>query len=333
MDDKPKSTADTGEPIDGSPESPTDTIVPARITSASSAPPEARADRPGGELPDEVPLLPLRDSVAFPGTIMPLSIGRDRSKRLVESAVRGDKVIGVIAQRHKETEEPGLDDIYRIGTACMILKLLTLPDGTQSILVHGLNRIGVEALTATDPFLVARINEHEDVTETNPEIEALVHTARQSAYRLFQLSPSVPEEARIVLDKIDTPGGVADFLAANLSLELVRRQELLETFDVRDRLRMVNRSLAEQLEVLELSNKIQARVREQIDESQKEYFLQEQLKAIQKELGEVDARRCPSRPARKSIASSRAWSAFRRRHPSIPSPSTTSPGCATCRGR
>jgi len=241
-------------------------------------------------IPSLLPVLPIRDAVAFPGTIMPLNVGREKSKRLVEQAVTSDKLIGIVAQRDKETEAPGLDDIFRVGTVCAILKLLTLPDGTLNIIVHGLTRFGIIEMVSDDPFLFAQIETRDDSTETDPELDALVHTAKQSAYRVFDLSPNMPEEARIVLDNIDTPGGVADFLAANLSVGLTNRQELLETFDMAERLRKINTVLTEQVELLELSHKIQTRVREQIDESQREYYLQEQLKAIQKELGQADGR-------------------------------------------
>ena len=256
-------------------------------------------DRP---IPGELPILPLRDSVAFPGTIMPLNIGREKSKRLVEHAMKGDKLVGLVAQRNAEVEDPRLDDIYRVGTVCSILKLLTMPDGSMNILVHGMPRFGIEKIISEEPFLVGRIQTREDPTETNAEIEALVHNARQSAYRVFELLPNIPEEARVVLDNIDTPGGVADFLSANLSIDLANRQELLETFDVTDRLQKINTSLGEQVHVLELSNKIQSRVREQIDETQREYFLQEQLKAIQQELGEIDSRTVELDRLRKRIA-------------------------------
>lgn len=244
----------------------------------------------GFHIPEVIPLLPIRDSVSFPGTIMPLSIGRAKSKKVIEHAVNGSKVVGVVTQRRKETEDPELDNLYRIGTVCVILKLLTSPDGTLNVIVHGLERFGIEEVTKQEPFLMARVHTHRDPVDTNPQIDALVHNVRRSAHRVFELSQNVPEEARIVLDNIATPGGVADFLAANLSIGTVNRQELLETFDVAARLRKISAALAEQLEVLELSNKIQTQVREQIDKSQRQYFLQEQLKAIQKELGQSDGR-------------------------------------------
>ena len=299
-------------------------------------------------IPGVLPILPIRDSVAYPGTIMPLSIGRDKSKRLIEQAGAGDKMIGVIAQRRKETEDPGIEDLYRVGTACAILKVLNLPDGTLSIIVHGLTRFGLVEMVQTEPFLLAQVQTHDDPIGKSPELDALVHTARQAAYRIFELSPNVPDEARIILDNIDSPGGVADFLAANLSVGLINRQELLETFDVGDRLRKINTALAEQVQLLELSNKIQTQVRQQIDKSQREYYLQEQLKAIQKELGEGDGRSAELDRLRERIQAAKMPDAAPRGSgtrtqphgshppgvpPSTPSPSTTLPGCATCLGR
>ncbi|GMU20306.1 MAG: Lon protease [Phycisphaerae bacterium] len=244
----------------------------------------------GRQIPDDLPVLPARESVVFPGTIMPLSIGRPKSKALVEHAVRGNKLMGVVAQREKDLEDPAIEGIHKVGTVCMILKMLTLPDGTLNLIVHGITRFQIEAVVQGEPFLIARIRTREDAAGSSPEIEALVHNARQVAYRAFELSPNVPEEARVVLDNIETPGGVADFLAANVATGTDNRQQLLESFDVTDRLRRVNAILAQQVEVLELSHKIQSQVREQIDKTQREYFLQEQLKAIQRELGETDSR-------------------------------------------
>jgi len=290
-DDHDSQTPAEAPPVEGDQASPGDSAEPSGDAENQSHSPGAGSKTGQHErIPNLLPILPIRDAVAFPGTIMPLNVGREKSRRLVEQAVTSDKMIGVVAQRDKETEDPGLNEIFRVGTVCAILKLLTLPDGTLNIIVHGLTRFGIVELVSNDPFLFARIQTRDDSTETNAELDALVHTARQSAYRVFELSPNVPEEARIVLDNIDAPGGVADFLAANLSVGLVNRQELLETFDVAERLRKINTVLVEQVELLEMSHKIQTRVREQIDESQREYYLQEQLKAIQKELGEADGR-------------------------------------------
>jgi ATP-dependent Lon protease len=247
------------------------------------------ADEPT-KIPDKLPVLPVRDNVSFPGTVMPINVGRQKSKRVLDLALASDRMIGVFAQRSSETEDPTLDDLYRIGTACRILKMFKLPDGTETIIVHGVARVGIEAITQETPYVEARVNHHVDKEEASTEIDALVHNVRHSAERIMELSPHVPEEARIVLENITSPGGMADFLAANLSLSLVHKQELLETFGVSERLRKVYLTLSGQLEVLELSNKLKEQVGAQMDKSQREYYLREQLKAIQSELGQSDAR-------------------------------------------
>ncbi len=288
-------------------------IVPARECSSDEAPPEP-PDEPsevGGEeapgepvtlaatlgggprrveVPELLPLLPVRDTVAFPGTIIPLTLGREKSKRVVDAVITGSKIIGIVAQRRAEVEDPQLNDLHRVGTAAAILKLLKMPDGTHSIIVHGLVRFGIEELVGTEPYLVARAHTREDTVEESTELEALVQTARQQAQRVIELSPGVPEQALEVLNSIDKPGALCDFLAANLNLNLTQRQEILETFDVVDRLRKIAAHLAKQIDVLELSAKIQSDVKGQVEKQQREYFLHEQLRAIQRELGQADAR-------------------------------------------
>jgi len=249
---------------------------------------EARAGPPA--LPPELPVLPVRDVVLFPGTVVPLTVGREKSKRLIDAVLAGDKLIAVCTQRRGDVEDPKLDDIYRVGTAAKVLKLLRMPDGTHSLLVHGLVRIGIEDLVATEPYWRARVHPHDEPTPDSLELRALAHSARRTAEQVIELSPNVPDEAKVILSNIEEPGQLADYLAANLSLGLAQKQELLETFDVADRLRKVNATLNNQLEVLQLSQKIQSDVREQIDKTQREYFLQQQLAAIRKELGEDDPR-------------------------------------------
>lgn len=237
-------------------------------------------------IPAVLPILPLRDAVAFPGTIMPLAVSREKSKRLLDMALAGDRLICAVAQRVPEKDDPDLDDLHRIGTACMILKMYKLPDGTETIVVHGIVRVGIEDLTSAEPYLEAKVHPRHDSEELSTELEALMHNARHAAHRILELSPNVPDEARIVLDNIRTPGGLADFLGANLSLSLVHKQEVLETLDVPARLRKVHAAMEGQLDVLELSKKIQSQVRSQLDKAQREHYLREQLKAIQHELGQ-----------------------------------------------
>ncbi|MCK6455169.1 MAG: endopeptidase La [Phycisphaerae bacterium] len=256
-------------------------------------------------VPELLPVLPIRDTVAFPGTIIPLTIGREKSKRLVDAVITGNKILGIVAQRRAEVEDPGLDDLYRVGTAAAILKLLRMPDGTQSIIVHGLVRFGIEDLTQTEPYLIARAHTREDTAVSSPELDALVQTTRRQAARVIELTPGISDQALDVLSSIEKPGALGDFLAANLQLDLVLRQELLETFDVSDRLRKIAAHLARQIEVLELSTKIQTQVKNQVEKQQREYYLQEQLRAIQRELGETDPRDAEIKELRERIAAAK----------------------------
>ena len=244
----------------------------------------------GIEIPEELAILPIRDTVAFPGTILPLTIGRKKSQRLLDDVLTGSKVIGLVAQRHADTEDPTLDDLYRVGTVCFVLKLLKQPDGNQSLIVHGVARFGIESIVQTEPYPIAIAHPHFNEIEPSKELDALVHTVRSTAERVIELTPNMPEAASAALSNIEEPGTLADFLAANLSLGLVQKQELLETFDVPGRLKKILVALNSQVEILELSHKLQTEANQQIDASQREYYLHEQLKAIQKELGQADGR-------------------------------------------
>ena len=241
------------------------------------------------DIPRELPVLPVRNVVVFPGTVVPLSIGREKKKRLIDDVLDKDKLLAIFAQRQPDIDDPGIEDIYRVGTVAQVLKLLRMPDGTTSLLVHGVRRAGLEKFVATEPYWRAVVHPHEDEVKPALELEAMAYNAREAAKQVIELSPNVPDEALQILESIKESGPLADFLAANLSLGVVQKQELLETFDVADRLRKVNATLQNQLEVLRLAQKIQTDVRQEIDKSQREYYLQEQLKAIKKELGEGDS--------------------------------------------
>src|SRR5436305_3347761 len=199
-----------------------------------------------------------------------------------------DKLIGVSTRRNEDVGDPQFDDLHHVGVACMILKLFKLPDGNQSIIVHGLARFRLLELTQIDPFATGRIEVLEDTVGTGPNLDALVNSVRQQANRVIELSPNTPDEAAQVLNSITNPSALADFLAANLQAETAEKQSMLEELDVEKRLRMIASRLATQLDVLELQSKIQSQVKENIDKSQRRYYLQEQLKAIRKELGEAE---------------------------------------------
>ncbi|MCZ6697995.1 MAG: LON peptidase substrate-binding domain-containing protein, partial [Planctomycetota bacterium] len=262
---------------------------------------EPNLGKGGLSIPELLPILPVRDTVAFPGTIIPLNVGREKSKRLIDDVLAGPKILGVVAQRSSDVEDPTLDDLYRIGTVVAVLKSLKMSEGNQSVIVHGLVRFGLEDITQSQPYLVARAHTRADTYVESTELEAMVETSRRQAARVIEMTPGVPDEAQTILANIEKPGSLADFLAANLSLDLVQKQELLETFDVLERLRKVNMALAKQISVLELSSKIQKEVKGQIDKSQREYYLQEQMRAIQKELGETDSREIELEELREAV--------------------------------
>src|SRR3954453_22026041 len=241
-------------------------------------------------IPHALPILPIRNIVVFPGTVMPLNVGRPKSKALLDEVMPGDKLIGVCTQKNPDVEDPQYADLHTVGVVCTILKLFKLPDGNQSIIVHGLSRFRVLSLEETKPFAVGRIEVLEDsAEEAGPGLDALVASVRQSANRVIELSPNTPDEAAQVLNSIQDPSALADFLAANLQADTAEKQLMLEELNVEKRLRMIAARLATQLDVLELQSKIQSQVKENIDKSQRRYYLQEQMKAIRKELGEGDA--------------------------------------------
>ena len=253
-------------------------------------------------LPETIGILPIRNTVAYPGTVTPLAVGRERSKALLAKAEPNETVIGLLTQRHPDVDRPGFDDLYSIGTAASILKIIKMPQGSINIVVHGIARFKVVKRMATEPYLKARIRMLHSRVRMTKQLQALMVSVRQTANRVVALSPNVPEEASVLLENIEDPSGLADFLAANLSMEISDKQALLEELNPAKRLEKLSVVLAHQIEVLELSHKIQGRVRESIDKTQREYFLQEQLKAIQTELGQQDARTEELKELRRNIA-------------------------------
>lgn len=239
-------------------------------------------------LPSEIGILPIRSAVAYPGTVMPLAIGRERSKRLIADITPQETLFGLIAQKNPETDNPGADDLYAVGTAASVLKVIKMPQGSINIIVHGIARFRVKKYVATEPYLKARVELLDTQTRHSKKLQALVMSVLNTANRVISLSPNVPEEASMLLENIQDPSALADFLAATLNIPINEKQQLLEELDAHKRLALISVALANQLEVLELSHKIQGQVRDSIDKSQREYFLQEELKAIQAELGQDD---------------------------------------------
>jgi ATP-dependent Lon protease len=237
-------------------------------------------------IPDNLPILPIRGQVIFPGTVMPLTIGRNSSRQLLDENLPKSKIIGVLTQREEKDEDPKPDALYKVGTAVMVLKLIRQTDDTVSLIIHGLRRIEVQEFTQETPYLRARVKTLSDVSATGKNFQAAVNQLRESARQLIEMAPNAPEQAQTVLMNIDEPGNLADFLAANLNLDIQAKQDLLEETDIAKRLRLVHHHVSTQLEIVKLQQKIQQDVQSSIGDTQRQYYLREQLKAIQKELGE-----------------------------------------------
>lgn len=238
--------------------------------------------------PIEIPILPLRGLVAFPQTALPLTIGQPRSIRLVDMASAEDKLIGLIASKDPDLETPEPDDLHRIGTTAKIQRLFRAPDGTIRLLVQGLDRFIVEEFTGTEPYLKAKISYYPETIDTNMEIEALARNSREQFSRISEMMPSMPRELTSSISNLEDPLQTAYLISNFQHMELQDAQAILELDSIQDKLSKLTNILAREIEVLELGQKIQNEARSEIDKVQREYFLREQMKAIQRELGESE---------------------------------------------
>jgi ATP-dependent Lon protease len=241
-------------------------------------------------LPDTLPILPVRDTVLFPGAVLPLTVGRESSLALVNSLTGEEKLLGVVAQLDPRVEDPAAADLHKVGTLAKVHKTVKMPNGNVVVFMEGLQRIRIEELLGLRPFLRANIVAEPDVIgENDNELEALERNAQDLFRDVVSHSPQLSDDLQNVAMNIDDPSRLSDFIAGTLpSLSTLLRQELLETANVRKRLEILIRELSKELEVLELRSKINEQVQEQVSQNQREYLLREQMKAIQKELGEVD---------------------------------------------
>jgi ATP-dependent Lon protease len=249
------------------------------------------ADLSGEELdlPATLPVLPLKDTVVFPQSTTPLAIGQERSIKLIDDVVAGERVVALVTARDASIDAPGWDDLYSVGTVALIHKMIKVPDGTLRILVQGLQRIHLEEQISDDPYLVGRFEVLPDTDEDTPEVEALTRNVQGLFGRIIELSPYLPEELQLAAANVEDPSTLAHLVASTLrSIKTEERQDLLEMVNVEQRLRRITAILTRELEVFELSSKIQSQVQSEMDKGQREYFLRQQLKAIQQELGEGD---------------------------------------------
>jgi ATP-dependent Lon protease len=268
------------------------------IPSANGEPSEATVRT---SLPEALPILPLRDSVPFPETLTPLAIGQDRSVKLVNDVLAGNRMLAMAASKDPESENPAPGDLYRVGVAGVVARMLKVPDGTLRILVHGAQRVRIVDFVATDPYLIARIEEAPDELVPSPELEALNRNVQATFSRIIQEVPYLPEELQIAVANLDDPSELAHMIAAALRIKTEEKQRLLEEVNVTQRLRLLSEILARELELVEIGTKIQTQVQSEMEKGQREYFLRQQLKAIQEELGEVDETQAEAQELRQEL--------------------------------
>jgi ATP-dependent Lon protease len=240
------------------------------------------------QIPPVLPVLPLKETVVFPQSMAPLAIGQERSIQLVDEVVSGDRMLALVTVRNEEAETPGWDDLYDIGTAATVQRLIRIPDGTLRILVQGLRRVRLDRRVGDEPFLVGQFTEVPEVVEETKELEALTRNVQTLFGRIIAAVPYLPEELEIAAANVDDPTALSHLVASTMRLKPAEKQQLLETADVEERLRAISAILNRELEVIELGSKIQSQVQSEMEKGQREYFLRQQLKAIQEELGEGD---------------------------------------------
>ncbi|MEO8092398.1 MAG: endopeptidase La [bacterium] len=262
---------------------------------------QAIRDRSGQKLPGALPVLPLKEMVSFPDTLTPLAVGQPRSIRLIDDVLGGERMIAMVASRDPEIEEPGPDEIYGVGVAGVVARMLKIPDGTVRILVQGIERIKIGDFVAEEPYLIARISSLPDEVEPSPELEALTRNVQTTFSEIIELIPYLPEELQLAVTNIDDPSALSHMIAGALRISTSEKQELLEEVSVDRRLRRLSEILARELEVIQLGSKIQSQVESEIDKGQREYYLREQLKAIQQELGEGDEQQAEVNELRERI--------------------------------
>ncbi|HKH13755.1 MAG TPA: endopeptidase La, partial [Solirubrobacterales bacterium] len=258
-------------------------------------------ERQGQPVPAALPVLPLQEMVPFPDTLTPLAVGRPRSMRLVNEVLSGERMLALVASKNPETEEPGPEELYDVGVAGIVARMLKVPDGSIRILVQGTERVRLTDFVAEEPYLIARVEALPDVVEPSAELDALTHNVQRTFTEIIEQIPYLPEELQLAVANVDDPSALAHLIAGALRISTEEKQQLLEQVDVAKRLRRLSEILARELEVVQLGTKIQSQVESEIDKGQREFYLREQLKAIQQELGEGDEQQAEINELRERI--------------------------------
>ncbi len=238
------------------------------------------------DTPDELPILPLRNTVLFPGVVIPITVGRDKSIKLIKEAYKGDKVLGVVSQKNDKIEDPKEEDLNKIGTIAHILKMLRMPDGNTTVIIQGKKRFKIKEITQKEPYLKAKIEAFDQLDKpSGKNFNALVSSIKDLASQIIEQSPSIPTEATFAIKNIESPTFLINFIASNMKAGVNVKQSLLEMPELIDRANLLLEHLTKELQLLELKNDIQSKVRTDLDQQQREYFLNQQIKQIQEELG------------------------------------------------
>lgn len=238
------------------------------------------------EIPEELPILPLRNTVLYPGVVIPITVGRDKSIKLIKDSYKRNRLIGVVAQKEMNVEDPDFEDLYDIGTAAVIIKVLQMPDGNTTVILQGKQRFKMENLLRSEPYIIAQTTFiKEKKVKAGKEFNALISSVKELALQIIQLSPHIPSEAGLAIRNIESPNFLVNFISSNLNADLSLKQEILELTDLKKRASKVLEQLTKELQILELKAQIQNKVRGDLDKQQRDYFLNQQLKTIQEELG------------------------------------------------
>jgi ATP-dependent Lon protease len=240
------------------------------------------------KFPTELPILPLRNNVLFPGVVIPITVGRDKSIKLIQEANKGNKIIGVVSQKNQEEESPEFDDLHKIGTVAQIVRLLKMPDGSSTVIIQGKRRLEMIQPLQTEPYMTAsvRIIKEKRIDTKDKELEIMFKSIKDLALQIIRDSPNIPSEAQFAIGNIDSPTFLVNFISSNMNADVSKKQEMLEEMDMKKRVMMVLEHLTIEAQMLEMRNEIQNKVKKDLDRQQREYFLHQQMRTIQDELGD-----------------------------------------------
>ncbi|MEJ6589851.1 MAG: endopeptidase La [Crocinitomicaceae bacterium] len=240
------------------------------------------------EFPEDLPILPLRNNVLFPGVVIPITVGRDKSIKLIQEANKGNKIIGVVSQKIQEEESPEFKDLHTVGTVAQIVRLLKMPDGSSTVIIQGKRRFKMLEMTQTDPFMRAKVEvlKEQKFNTKNKELNIMFKSIKDLALQIIKDSPNIPSEAQFAIKNIDSPTFLVNFISSNMNADVAKKQDMLEEMDIKSRVMKVLEHLSLESQMLEMRNEIHNKVRKDLDKQQREYFLQQQMRTIQDELGD-----------------------------------------------